>query len=172
MWQPSQESEEPKTISSKGWAVRNFQNLFQAKAKLSVGLESEKLNWKSSKRPKSVFPQCWSRTARLLFAYQTKTAWVLPMVMVLTWKSSIPADVDTGNAFPHSIGDAVWPSSRWISSRKEYLLFTSNVGGAEEKLIKLWRRSWRQVTEGAVAIATVCLSKTFWKDDLGLCFLC
>ena len=26
VWQPSQESEEPKTISSKGWAVRNFQN--------------------------------------------------------------------------------------------------------------------------------------------------
>ena len=26
VWQPSQESEEPKTISSKGWAVRNFQD--------------------------------------------------------------------------------------------------------------------------------------------------
>ena len=37
--------------------VRNFQDeLFQVKAKLSVGFESEKLNWKSSKRPKSVFP--------------------------------------------------------------------------------------------------------------------
>ena len=47
------------------------------------------MNWKSSKRPKSVFPQCWSSTARLPFAYQTKTALVLPMVMVLTWKSSI-----------------------------------------------------------------------------------
>ena len=90
MWQPLQESEEPKTNSSEGWAMRNFQcYMFQTKAKLSVGFESEKLNWKSSKRPKSVFPQCWSRTARLRFAYQTKTAWVLPVVMVLTWKSSI-----------------------------------------------------------------------------------
>ena len=106
MWYPSQENEEPKTISDWGLSVEELSKWnisSQSKAQCWFwALESEKLNWKLSKRPKSVFPQCWSRTARLFFAYQTKTAWVLPMVMVLTWKSSILFRCTCGNDSLHA----------------------------------------------------------------------
>ena len=72
------------------WSRGAFKvNGFKPKQSSVMVSEAKNWTWKSSKRPKSVFPQCWSRTARLLFAYQTKPAWVLPVVMVLTWKSSI-----------------------------------------------------------------------------------
>ena len=71
--------------------------------------------------------------------------------------------------FPHCIVDAVGTRSQWISSRKKHC-FVFIERRQSRRDVKLWRKRCRQFTEGAVAIAVVCVSETFWKE--GLCFLC
>ena len=57
VWQPSQESEEPKTISDWGLSGEELSKLkFQAKAKLSVGFESEKTELKIIEKTKICIP--------------------------------------------------------------------------------------------------------------------
>ena len=71
MWQPSQESEEPKTISSEGWAVRNFQIKY-FKPKQSSVLVSKAKNWTENHRKDQ---NLYSRNAE---AVQRASSFCLP----------------------------------------------------------------------------------------------
>ena len=48
-------------------------------------------------KPKSTFTPYTLHDSVFSFAYQTKTTWVLPLVMVLTWKSPI---IESASALP------------------------------------------------------------------------